>query len=82
MRLAAAIPLQRPSSNAVAGGAHRAVDILGAGLRHLGDRAAGGGVERLEGAAVGGFEALAADHQAVRAGGKRAGGVGQGVRQG
>ena len=35
----------------LAGGADGAVDVLGAGVRHLGDRPAGGGVERLERAA-------------------------------
>jgi hypothetical protein len=65
-----------------AGGADGAVDVSGAGVRHLGDRPAGGRVERLEGASVGGLEALAADHQAVRPGRERAGGVGEGVRQG
>jgi hypothetical protein len=66
----------------LARGTDGAVDVLRAGLRNLGDDAAGGRVERLEGAAVGGVEPVAADQQAMRAGGERAGGVGQGVRQG
>ena len=71
-----------PVLERLAGGAHGAVHVRGAGVGHLGDRPAGGRVERLEGAPVGGLEALAADDQAVRPGRERAGGVGEGVRQG
>ena len=65
----------------LARGAHGAVHVLRARVGHVGDRAAGGRVERLEGAAVGRLGALAADHEAVRAGRERAGGVGEGVGQ-
>ncbi len=47
-------------------GRDRARDVLGAGERDLGDLAAGGRVERREGAPVGRLEALGADQQAVR----------------
>jgi len=66
----------------LAGRAHGPVHVRGAGVGQLGDRTAGGRVERLEGAPVGGLEALAADDQSVRPGRERAGGVGEGVRQG
>ena len=41
-----------------------AIDVLGARLRHLADRLARGGVDRGEGAPVGGLEPLLADQQA------------------
>ena len=49
-----------------AGGGDGAVDVLGPGLGDLADRLAGGRVDGLEGAPVGGLGPLAADQQAVR----------------
>ena len=82
VRSAAAMPLQRPSSKASRAARTARSTSSAPRLRHLGDRPAGGGVERLERAPVGRLGPLAADQQPVRARGERAGGVGEGVGQG
>jgi hypothetical protein len=56
----APLALERP-----AGGLNRAIDVLRSGVGDLGDRLAGGRVDRLEGPTVGGVRPLAADNQAV-----------------
>jgi hypothetical protein len=50
-------------------------------MRHVCDGPAGGGIQRLERAPVGGLGALAAYDEAMRAGRERAGRVGEGVGQ-
>ncbi len=62
-----------------AGGLGGAADVVGAGVGDLADRLAGRRVDRLEGAAVGGVDPLAADQQPVRRIDELAGGVGQRV---
>ena len=58
--------LHGPSSAACAG-LDGAVDVLAAGLRHLADHVARGGVDRLEGLAGRGLDPLVADQELVRA---------------